>query len=306
MERLRTSGIAETVHVLGGLRVAVTRRALVLGGGGLAGIAWQTGVLCGVTDVSPVVGQLLLNSDVLVGTSAGAAVAAQISSGCGLDVLFAQQISDVSAEFDPDVSIDVITALFRTAMTESQSSLVQRRQRIGAAALAAETVSEERRRQVISQRLPSLDWPDRVLRITAVDVASGELVVFDRDSGVELVDAVTASCAVPGAWPPATIANRRYIDGGTASLINLGTAADCDVAVVLVPASATAPSPFGGGAAVEIAGFGGSALSVFADDAALAAFGPNPLDPGCRIASAMAGREQGRRQAGEILRFLGG
>ena len=284
----------------------MTRRALVLGGGGLAGIAWETGVLCGIAEEIPAVGQLLLSSDVLVGTSAGAAVAAQLSSGCGLDVLFSRQVSASSAEFDPEVSIEVITELFRTAMTSSQLSPTQRRQRIGSAALAAQTVSEQRRRQVITHRLPSHTWPDRVLRITAVEVASGELVVFDRDSGVGLVDAVTASCAVPGAWPPVTIANRRYMDGGTASSVNLAIAADCDVVVVLVPASAAAPSPFGGGAAAEIAGFAGSALSVFADDASLAAFGPNPLDPGCRSASAMAGREQGRREAGEILRFLGG
>ena len=103
-----------------------------------------------------------------------------------------------------------------------------------------ETVPEPVRREVIAQRLPSHDWPDRALRITAIDTATGELVVFDRGSGVQLVDAVAASCAVPGAWPPVTIAGRRYMDGGVASSVNLGVARDCDAAVVLVP---SAPTP---------------------------------------------------------------
>lgn len=285
--------------------MVAVRRALVLGGGGLAGIAWETGVLCGIAEVSPEAGQLLVNSDVLVGTSAGSAVAAQISSGHGLNALFAQQVGETSAEIDPGVSIDTITELFMTAIAEPDTSPVQRRQRIGAVALAVNTVPEAVRRAVIAQRLPSHAWSDRVLRITAVDVATGELVVFDQDSGVELVDAVAASCAVPGAWPPVTIANRRYMDGGIASTVHLGVADDCAAAVVLVPASASAPSPFGAGPAAEIAEFGGQVFSVFADAPSLAAFGPNPLDPGCRIASARAGREQGRGVAETVLRFLG-
>jgi NTE family protein len=158
---------------------------------------------------------------------------------------------------------------------------------------------------VIAQRLPSHDWPDRELRVTAIDIATGELVVFGRDSGVGLVDAVAASCAVPGAWPPVTIADRRYMDGGVNGSVNLGAADDCDVAVVLVPAGADAPSPFGPGPAAEIAAYPGTAFAVFADDDSLAAFGPNPLDPRCRSGSAAAGRAQGRREAAAVARFLG-
>jgi NTE family protein len=85
-------------------------------------------------------------------------------------------------------------------------------------ALDSETVPEEVRRAVIESRLPVHEWPDRSLVIAAVDAMPGELARFDRNSGVPLVDAVTASCAVPGVWPPATIGGRRYIDGGTRSL----------------------------------------------------------------------------------------
>ena len=96
------------------------------------------------------------------------------------------------------------------------------------------------------------------------------------------------------------------MDGGVASSVNLAVAGDCDAAVVLVPSGADAPSPFGAGPAAEIASFPGAAFAVFADDDSLAAFGPNPLDPRCRVASAKAGREQGRREAGAVARFLGG
>lgn len=298
-------GLAEWVDV-------TTRRALVLAGGGIAGIAWETGVLRGIADESPAAAAVVLDSDVLVGTSAGSAVAAQIGSGSTLEELYDRQVAESSAEIDSGVDVETIAEMFLTALGEpyetAQDKTRQQMQRIGAVALATETVPEPVRRQVIAQRLPSRDWPHRVLRLTAIDVAAGELVVFDRQSGVDLVDAVAASCAVPGAWPPVTIAGRRYMDGGVASSVNLGVAADCDAAVVLVPSGADAPSPFGDGPAAEIAAFAGTkfpVLAVFADADSLAAFGPNPLDPRCRIASAVAGREQGRREADAVARFVG-
>ncbi|ORA07850.1 patatin-like phospholipase family protein [Mycobacterium arosiense] len=285
------------------------KRALVLAGGGIAGIAWETGVLRGIADESPAIARLLTESDVLVGTSAGSAVAAQLCSGHTLDELFDRQVAESSAEIDSGVDVEAITELFLTALEapyeEALDRTRQQIQRIGAVALATKTVPAPVRRDVIARRLPSHDWPDRELRLTAIDVATGELTVFDGDSGVDLVDAVAASCAVPGAWPPVTIGDRHYMDGGVASSVNLAVAADCGTAVVLVPSGVDAPSPFGAGPAAEISAFPGAAFAVFADGRSLAAFGPNALDPGCRIPSAVAGREQGRREAAAIARFLG-
>lgn len=286
-----------------------TKRALVLAGGGIAGIAWETGVLRGIADESPAVARLLIESDVLVGTSAGSAVAAQLSSGHTLDELFDRQVAETSAEIDSGVDVETITEMFLTALGEPYQDALdrtrQQMQRIGAVALATKTVPAPVRRDVIARRLPSHHWPDRELRLTAIDVETGELTVFGRDSGVDLVDAVAASCAVPGAWPPVTIAGRHYMDGGIASSVNLVVAADCATAVVLVPSGIDAPSPFGAGPAAEVSAFPGAAFAVFADADSLAAFGPNALDPGCRIPSALAGREQGRREAAAIARFLG-
>ncbi|WP_431235350.1 patatin-like phospholipase family protein [Mycolicibacterium psychrotolerans] len=280
-----------------------TKRALILAGGGIAGIGWETGILRGIADESPDTAQSLLDSDVLVGTSAGSTVAAQISSSLSLEALFERQTAEASSEIDPGVDIDAISALFLTAMAEP-GELAEKLQRIGRIALDTPTVSEAVRRRVIEARLPEHRWPDQDLRITAIDTATGDLVVFDSSSGVDLVDAVAASCAVPGTWPPVTIGERRYMDGGVSSSVHTAVAADCATAVVLVPASESAPSPFSSGTAAEIAGFGARTLAVFADDASLTAFGPNPLDPRCRIPSALAGREQGHRVAAAVREFL--
>lgn len=283
----------------------VTKRGLVLAGGGLAGVAWETGILQGIADEAPDAARALLAADVLLGTSAGSTVAAQLGSGTDLAELFATQVGAESHEIDPGVGVDEITALFVTAMSAPDASHEERLRRVGAIAAATDTVAEPVRRAVIAHRLPSHDWPDRVLRVTAIDIATGDLLVIDRDSGIALVDAVAASCAVPGVWPPVTVGQRRLMDGGMASLVNVGAASDCDSVVVLVPISETAPSPFGGGAVAEIASFPGEVLSIFADDSALVAFGPNPLDPACRVPSARAGRDQGRREAARVADFLG-
>lgn len=98
------------------------KRALVLAGGGIAGIAWETGVLRGIADESPAAARLLIESDVLVGTSAGSAVAAQLGSGHTLDELFDRQVSESSAEIDSGVDVDTITELFLTALAAPYES----------------------------------------------------------------------------------------------------------------------------------------------------------------------------------------
>ena len=288
-----------------------TRRALVLAGGGIAGIAWETGVLRGIADESPAAARLLLDSDVLVGTSAGSAVAAQIGSGSPLDGAVRSAGRRDVGEIDSGVDVDDITELFLTALSEPYDNTLgrtrQQMQRIGAVALATETVPEPVRREVIAQRLPSHDWPDRVLRITAIDTATGELVVFDRESGVELVDAVAASCAVPGAWPPVTIAGRRYMDGGVASSVNLGVGRRLR--------RGGGAGALGGRRAVAVRRRAGrrdrgvrrrdAVFAVFADDDSLAAFGPNPAGSALPRRFGPGRTRAGPPRSAAVARFLG-
>ena len=287
------------------MMLGVAELALVLAGGGIAGIAWETGFLRGVQEAQRAAAQRLLDAEVLLGTSAGSTVAAQISSGASLADLYARQIAQNTHELTPRIDVDDLMGLFEAAAGDTHASLTDTLRAIGKRALSAPTVSEEVRRSVIAQRLPSHRWPDRRLEITAIDVETGELVVFGRDSGVALVDAVAASCAVPLVWPPVTIGERRFIDGGVGSRANVDAATGADAVVVLAPTPEPGLSPFGRSLADELRAHPGRTLGIFADDASVASFGRNPLDPACRAPSAAAGRDQGLRQAAKVADFLG-
>lgn len=269
-------------------------QALVLGGGGVAGIAWMTGLLAGLADV----GQDVTGADLLVGTSAGAAVAAQVGSGLSLDALFARQVDPAlqAREISVEVNITEVAAEFAALLVGATSAQdVQRR--VGAYALAASTVSEAERLAAVGSRLPSPRWPARPLLLVAVDAETGETRVFDRDSGVDLVDAVAASCAVPGIWPPVTIGGRRYVDGGIRSSDNADLASGQARIVVLSPLGPDSPFPTPLPLRTVVARLRseGSAVTVIApDEASVAAIGTNPLNPATRIPAAEAGRAQGR------------
>lgn len=277
---------------------------LVLAGGGVAGIAWETGFLLGVQDKSPDAAAALLAADVLIGTSAGSTVTAQIAGGATLQELFDAQTAAATGEIDPEVDVEVLGQMFVDAIAGSADRSEHLRA-LGEAAMAADTVEPAVRRAVIEARLPDRLWPERVLRIPAINAQTGELRVFGSADGVELIDAVGASCAVPGVWPVVMIEGDRYMDGGMASGSNVHLAADCDVVVVLSPAADPAPNLLGGSLREEIDAMTQSrVLAIFADDAVVEAIGTNSLSPATRRPAAELGREQGRRTADEIAAFL--
>jgi NTE family protein len=266
--------------------MSTARRALVLGGGGVTGIAWETGILAGLAEG----GVDLTSADVVVGTSAGSVVGAQILSGVTLEDLYAEQLKEATGEIAAKIGMGVIARFVIGALwpgDERRGSAS-----IGRAALKARTVPESVRRAVFEERLPSRVWPERRLIITAVDAETGEARAFDRDSGVPLLDAVAASCAVPMVWPPITIDGHRYIDGGVRSVTNADLAAGCDRVVVLAPVN------FGLRRSRRIdnqlASLGASVHSIVVspDAQSRRAIGSNVLDPAHREASARAGRHQ--------------
>jgi NTE family protein len=124
--------------------------------------------------------------------------------------------------------------------------------------------------------------------------------VFTSADEVELVDVVAASCAVPGVWPPVTIEGRRYIDGGVRSSTNLDLVADINVLLVLAPVEDLAvvdPDIDKASRRVEKRK---RTLVVRPDQAALAAFGANPLDPATARPAAQAGRAQADAVADDV------
>jgi NTE family protein len=204
-------------------------RALVLGGGGITGVAWQWGVIAGLADA----GIDLTKADLVIGTSAGSVVGSQLASGADVQERFDTQLAGPGSELATSLA-PLVIARWAWAVVSSQSAERAGR-RIGRFALAAKTEPFESRREALASRLPVDGWPEHRLLIAAVDAQSGERVVFDRDAGVELIDAVCASCAVPGVWPPIAIDGHRYIDGGVHSAANADLAAGADRIVIVAP-----------------------------------------------------------------------
>ncbi len=124
------------------------------------------------------------------------------------------------------------------AIGAAATSAADLQRAMGAFGLESDSVLEPgagQRRAVVAARLPRLEWPDRPMIVVAVDAHTGELVAFDRHSGVELADAVTASTALPGLVPTVNINGTRYIDGGVRSPDNADLASGYANVVVLSP-----------------------------------------------------------------------
>lgn len=266
-------------------RLGLRETALVLGGGGLVGAAWELGVLAGLADL----GVDLTDADVVIGTSAGAVVGAQITSGLPLGELYRAQLE---ATDEHPVTMRR-RARWWMAWAMLRGGDPQRfRQRVGMRARSAKTMPESERRVTFQRRLPVHLWPDRRLLLTAVDAVSGEFVVFDRDAGVPLLDAVAASCAAPGVSPPITIGPHQYIDGGMRSFANADLAAGSQRVVVIAPITA------GGGFWTPVADQmtdlrrSATVALVSPDQDAKEAIGPNALDPARRAPAARSGYRQ--------------
>ncbi|PBC79795.1 NTE family protein [Streptomyces sp. TLI_235] len=275
------------------------QRSLVLGGGGLAGIAWLTGLLAGFEAEGVAVAA---TADQVVGTSAGATVAGQLASGLPLAELYRRQSEAAlqNAELTPDpATVAALTAAWGKLVEESVDP-VELRRAVCDLALAAETVPEAARREVVAARLPHHEWPARPLTLVAVDADTAEVELFDRAAGVGLVDAVAASCAVPGIWPPVTLGGSRYVDGGVRSSVNADLATGARV-LVLAPMPDEALTA----QVTELEGRGAGVLAVTPDEESAAAFGVNPLDPAVRTPAAAAGLAQGRQIAGRVREVWG-
>lgn len=275
-------------------------RALVLGGGGVTGIAWEIGVLAGLLSA----GVDLRNADVVIGTSAGASVGAGYAGGYDIERLFAEQLETDDAEVAAVASEATVTE-WLDALRAGGADRAAVGAEFGKIAKAhPEPIPLERRRAVVEARLSVREWPP-ALRVTAIDADTGELHVFDSQSGVALLDAVSASGAVAGLWPLEHINGRAWIDGGMVSTANARLADGYDRVLVIAPmpwALGEIPGP-----AEDVASIGGGAAVMLTspDERSIAAIGPNPFDPERRASAASAGREQGVEAAGAVAEVWG-
>ncbi|MFE1789367.1 patatin-like phospholipase family protein [Streptomyces sp. NPDC059525] len=276
--------------------------ALVLGGGGLVGIGWEAGMLYGLARA----GADLSGADLVVGTSAGSVVGAQLTSGLlSPRELYERQLADPAGEIAAKLGAGLV-ARYALAMLRSRDAAEYGR-RAGALALAADTPTEAERRAVLAARLVSHEWPERRLVVTAVDALTGESAAFDREDGAGLVDAVAASCAVPGVWPPVTIGGRRYVDGGFRSAVNADLASGYRRVVILAPLPVGVgrlPSPVR--QAERLRAEGARVLLITSSPEARKAFGRNLLDPARRAPAARAGLAQAAAHAAEAAAVWSG
>ena len=273
----------------------MNRRALVLGGGGVTGVAWEIGVIAGLAGL----GIDLAAADVIIGTSAGSVVGADITSGQEVEALYQAQLAPPVPEPAARMGWGIIGRLLWVMSTSRDP--VRARARIGSWALAARTMPEAARRKVIEARLPAGDWPARAFQVTAVDARTGEFVVFDSAGDAGLVDAVGASCAVPGVWPAVTIGDRRFVDGGVRSIANADLAAGYERVVIVAPVAkgfGHMTSPRRQAAALTAAGV--LVVLVQPDRAAVHAIGRNVLDLSRRAAAATVGRAQAAAEAAAV------
>lgn len=296
-------------------------RALVLSGGGSVGIAWQTGFAAGLASE----GVDLADADYILGTSAGSATGAQLASRFDMATRverYRQRAGEpIRGTVDEGSSgrrggggaLGGLMQTMRKAAAEATSP-EERRRLIGAFALEAETGPEDD--FVESFRyLEGHDWPAHY-RCTAVDAATGELVVWDQASGVPLPRAVASSCAVPGVYPPITINGSRYIDGGMRSGTNADLATGYDKVLIV---SMRYNAPAAGDAQTDarlaqaravldreqqvLRDAGAEVLVVGPDEESAAAFGTNVLGSTNLDKIADAGLRQGAKAATDLADF---
>jgi NTE family protein len=297
--------------------LAADERALVLGGGGAAGNAWLIGVIAGLFDA----GLDVTEADLIIGTSAGSTAAAQITSASPTellaDVLSAapQQRTGPAGSGGGRVPIGPVADHMRrtSEIIAAAEDAADMRRRMGAAALEMDAASDGSRqtrwRATVAARLPSQRWPERTVLIVAVDARTGEPGVFDRHSGVDLVDAVAASCANGFGVPPYGIGGSRYIDGGyRRSSENADLAAGYGRVLVLSPFGGRSRHPLEWGmhlaAQVDELRAGGSNVeTIFPDGNSLNAFGVNMMDLSTRPPAGRAGYDQGKALAGQLTEF---
>jgi NTE family protein len=290
---------------------SVHERALVLGGGGSTGNAWLIGVVAGLSDA----GLDVTDADLIIGTSAGATAAAQITGATPSNLLAAIEATAPPRGTGPSphggraphgAVTDHLERMSRVIAAAEDAADMRRR--MGSVALeraAADRSQQARWRATVAARLPSRHWPDRTVHITAVDALTGEPVVFDRGSGVDLVDAVAASTA---GGPAYGIGDRWYIDGGYRSVENADLAVGYGRVLVLSPFGGESRHPQEWGThlatQVDVLRAGGSRVETISPDGGSEhLFGAHAMDLSLRPTAARAGHDQGRALAARLTEF---
>ena len=313
----------------------MTTQALVIGAGGLTGIAWEAGVLQGLADTGiPVTGW-----DLVIGSSAGAYVGARLLAEGSTGPIYRAQL-EAEAEAETQALATVTGRLpiwlIRAARPPRLSFLaragvapralravaaqaarhgprelgtlrviLRSRRPSGSAADSAEALTRLARANSAPEDVwigywrralgPVTEWPSAPLVMTAVAIDDGSRAVIQHSDGVPLAQALAASTAVPGLMPPITVNGRRHVDGGTRSQTNADLAAGCKRVLVLAPTDRGTLEAELG----QLRAVESEVAVIRPSGQASAVMGDElaRLDPARVPASARAGREDGRAAA---------
>lgn len=307
-------------------------RALILAGGGILGIAWESGVLAGL-EASGIDTQ---DWDLVVGTSAGAYVGARLTVDGSPAPLFALETSGNDAAVEADLTVLFGTGFVRAARISRQPALrwmssiwfatfvattltrFAARRGVHAAIGLLDALRAARRtgdRQAVARRMGAMAetkrgsatvliehweqtlgreaaWPSTRFIATALDTSDGSRTLFDAASGVPLPAAVAASSCLPGLLAPVRLLGRRYMDGGIMSPTNADVAAGHSEVWVITPGASDITDR-------EIATLrsAGSVVHLVrpsAESELRLPSGMAAFDPSRRMAAARAGRDDGR------------
>ena len=293
-------------------------RALVLGGGGPVGIAWEIGLAAGIEQE----GVRLADADFIVGTSAGSVVGAMLAFGRPTAELVATQHAierDAAPRGTNNGTFDLAPLMQQfMKLYTSDAPPQQLRADIGRFALEAKvTLTEEQWIATFqnSEMIARGNWPDRAYACAAVDAETGEFVTWSKDSGVPIERAIASRCCVPGILPPITINGRRNIDGGMRSATNADLAAGHERVVVVsvtsgverrataFPAMAERAKKRMDEELAAITSAGGRAELVVPDAESAETMGMNLMDFKRRGEIADAGLRQGKLEAARLRDF---
>ncbi len=310
-------------------------RALILAGGGILGIAWESGVLAGLEAA----GIDTQDWGVVVGTSAGAYVGARLTVDGSPAPLFALETSGNDAAVEADLRVLFGPGFVRATLLSRQPALrwvswlwlatfaattltrFAARRGVGAAISLVDSLRSAREtgdRQDVTRRIGALaetkrssetvliehweqtlghapPWPSTRLVTTAIDTSDGSRTLFEASSGVPLPAAVAASSCLPGLLAPVRVLGRRYMDGGVVSATNADVAAGHDEVWIITPGGSDTTDR-------EVAELQSSGSIVHlirpaAESEVLLPSGLAAFDPSRRRAAAQAGYDDGRAAA---------
>jgi NTE family protein len=295
---------------------------LVMGGGGLVGIAWELGVLAGLQEAA---GLNPTSAAVIVGSSAGSVCGAQAALGRDLVELVDGQRRTAwrssrptepetpRSEASPDGDgargprqTRSIPQEILDAMMSSTGSVEERAAKIGMMAMEADvTLAEDVYVESFRSFLGTDEWPEVDLRVTTAEAETGRSVLWSRDDGIDLIRAVASSCAIPCFFPPVSFRDKHYVDGPRGGYMACLAEEKALDGILFVGPNAAMPPQLARQVELEELADKGMPVVMVTGGEAMVRIGMDLMNPALRAGAAEAGVIDGRGVAVQVRALLG-